>query len=339
MNTLFPISEYWYIYVGFLSLITAILSFDLLVLNREAKDPTLKNAAGWVGFWVILALTINYVFYQFASHELSVRGLINAPVEASRLGLEFLTGYIIELALSVDNLFVFIVLFSYFGIGPSYRHRILFYGIAGALLFRGLFIGVGSFVVSFEFVMIALGAFLVFTGAKLFFGDEGEFDPSGNIVLNFLIKTGRILPGHHSWCSPAEVEKKFIIKKFNRYHFTPAFVCLLVIEMTDIAFAMDSIPAVFAITKEPMVVFGSNICAILGLRAMYFLLAAAIQFFQHLKYGLAIVLIFIGAKMCLLHPFLHIDIDTTISLSIVLGVLAVFMGISVPIEYYKQKTQ
>lgn len=317
----FPLAEYWWIYTGFLLGVLVILGIDLGLFNRSPKEISTKAAASWVGVWVTLALLINYGFYLFAQSEFISRGLPNAESEATRLGFEFLTGYVIELALSVDNLFVFIVLFSYFGIESKYQHRILFFGVLGALIFRGLFIGLGSLVVHLEWVMILLGVFLIFTGAKLVFSGEKEIVPEKNFVIKMLMKTGRVLPELHG--------QKFFVRKNAKWFMTPAFICLIFVEMTDIVFAMDSVPAIFAITKEPMVVFLSNVCAILGLRSMYFLLASAIQYFQYLQYGLAAILIFIGLKMGVFIPFLDFHIPTVVSLSLILSMLSVSMLASV----------
>ena len=312
---LFPINDYWWVYILFLILVAVVLILDLGILNKKPKEQSARGAALWVSFWVILALLINAGFYLFAHEELVARGISNAPEEAKRLGFEFLTGYIIELALSVDNLFVFIVLFSYFGIPPKFQHRVLFFGVLGALIFRALFIGLGSLVAHIDWVMILLGVFLIFTGLKLFFSEEKKIEPEKNIVIRLLTKTGRVLPNL--------VDQKFIVRQNGLWFLTPAFICLIFVEMTDIVFAMDSVPAIFAITKEPLVVFLSNICAILGLRSMYFLLASAIHYFHYLQFGLAIILVFIGTKMGILHPFFDINIPTVWSLSIVVGTLLV----------------
>jgi tellurite resistance protein TerC len=214
-------------------------------------------------------------------------------VEAWRVSLEFLTGYVVEKSLSVDNIFVFVVVFTYFQIPAQYQHRVLFYGIIGALIFRAIFIALGSVLMQYQAIVLLMGAFLVFTGIKMMFASDHQIHPESNPVIKLL---KRFMP-----ITPQLEQQNFFVRKNGILHATPLFVALLVLEATDVVFAIDSVPAIFAITKEPLIVFTSNIFAILGLRSMYFLLAGAVDKFHFLKYGLSLVLVFVGLKMTLFH--------------------------------------
>ena len=292
---LFPFAEYYWFYAGFLAFVLLMLALDLGVFHRHAHEVSIKEAAAWSAVWVTLALLFNVGLYYYAAWRfpqderlLAVPGF-NPEAAATAVGLEYLTGYIVEKALSVDNIFVFVMVFAYFAVPKIYQHRVLFYGILGALIFRAIFIGAGSFLMQFHWVIYVFGAFLIITGIKMMLVPDKEIDPEKNFLIRLFKKFVPVTPEYHG--------QKFFVRVNKVLFATPLFIALLFIEMTDIIFAVDSVPAIFAITKEPFIVFTSNIFAILGLRAMYFMLAGAIDKFYLLKYGLSVVLIFVGLKM------------------------------------------
>jgi tellurite resistance protein TerC len=290
-------------WVGFNVVVLAILGLDLGVLHRRSEKVSLKEAATWSAVWVALSLAFAFAIYETMGKE---------------SGLEFLTGYLIEYALSVDNIFVFVLIFTYFRVPEKYQHRVLFWGIIGALVLRGVMIVAGSALVTrFEWILYVFGGFLVFTGLKMALQkDEDAYNPERDPVLRL---ARRLVPVTDDYRG----DKFFIREPDNtgksRYAATPLFIVLLIVDTTDIIFATDSIPAIFAVTRDPFIVYTSNICAVLGLRALYFLLASVVDKFVYLKLGLSLVLIFIGAKM-LLDPFLHLPIVA--SLGVVGAVLA-----------------
>ena len=304
--TLFPFAEYWWFYGGFLIFVFAMLALDLGVFNKKAHEVSFKEATTWSIVWVVLALIFNAGFYYYASSK------FGAEI-GGQFALEFLTGYILEYSLSIDNIFVFVLVFSYFGIPSKYKHRVLFYGILGALIFRAVFIALGSALLSFSWIIYIFGAFLIITGIKMFFSNEEEIEPEKNFLIRIFKK---FMPVSHSINS-----KKFFVKEKGITHATPLFIALLFLEATDIIFAVDSVPAIFSITKEPLIVFTSNIFAIMGLRSMYFMLAGVIDKFYLLKYGLAVVLIFVGLKMVWLNPMYDGHFPITWSLGIILGTI------------------
>ena len=279
---LFPFSEYWWLYVGFTGFVLLMLAIDLGVFHRKAHEVSVKEAARWSGVWISLSLIFNVLLYFYVSRTLTEE-------VGRRLALEFLAGYIVEYTLSVDNMFVFVVIFSFFAVPRQLQHRVLFYGILGALIFRGLFIALGAVLLSYHLVVVIFGVLLIVTGIRMVTGDSGEADPSKNILVRLV---HRIMPVTEEFHGP-----RFFIRIADRLHATPLFLTLVAIEMSDIVFAIDSVPAIFALTKEPLIVFTSNVFAILGLRSLYFVLSAAVANFSLLKYGLAGVLVFIGLKM------------------------------------------
>lgn len=292
---LFPFSQYWWFYIGFSLFVLCMLALDLGVFHRKAHSVSFKEAATWSIIWVSLAFLFNYLFYLYALWDLpqdtrlaSIPGLDFNEI-AKKVSLEFLTGYIVEKSLAIDNIFIFVVVFSYFAIPAEYQHRILFYGILGALIFRTIFIALGSVLMTYKAVVIFFGVFLIFTGIKMMFAGDEKIEPEKNPIIRLLKKIMRVTP---------KIEgQKFFIRKEGLVYATPLFVCLVFVEITDVIFAIDSVPAIFALTKEPLIVFTSNIFAILGLRSMYFMLAGVIDRFHLLKYGLALVLVFVGLKM------------------------------------------
>jgi tellurite resistance protein TerC len=291
------------LWIGFTAFVLAMLALDLGVFHRKAHSVGVREALIWTLVWIALALLFS----------LGVRVWFG-PERA----LEFLTGYLIEKALSVDNLFVFLVLFSYFAVPPSLQHRVLVLGILGALVMRAVFILTGAALIQkFHWAIYVFGAFLVFTGIKLLAHREGEIDPERNPVLKIFRRLVRSVSDYRG--------PKFLVKEEGRWHATPLLMVLVVIEATDIVFAVDSIPAIFAITTDPFIVFTSNIFAILGLRALYFLLAGMLGKFRFLKVGLGLVLAFVGAKMLLVDL---VKVPIALSLGIVGGLLGLSIAAS-----------
>ena len=274
------------------------LALDLLVFHRKAHAVSLREALSWSAVWIALALIFNVgIYYLWGSEK----------------ALEFLAGYLIEKSLSVDNIFVFIMIFSYFAVPAIYQHRILFWGILGALIMRAIFIAAGAALLSaFHWIIYIFGGFLIITGIKMFFAGEEKIEPEKNPAVLLLRRFMPITNEFHG--------QRFFVRIDQRLWATPLFVVLVVIETTDVIFAVDSIPAIFAITMDPFIVYTSNIFAILGLRALYFLLAGIMDMFRYLKVGLSFVLCFVGVKMMLV-DFYKIPIG--VSLGVVGGILAI----------------
>jgi len=287
-------SSSWFL---FFILIVILLAFDLGVLNRKSHAPSIKEATYWTVMWILLAFAFNGgIYYWYGAQK----------------ALEFFTGYVLEKSLSVDNLFVFVLIFRAFKIPRHNHHKILFYGILGAIVFRLIFIFIGATLISrFNWMLFVFGAFLVFTGIKIIFKKESVFVPQKSIILKWF---GTHLPFDH------ETSDKFFVKRRKKTFITPLFMALLAIEISDIIFAVDSIPAIFAITKDPFIVFTSNIFAILGLRSIYFVLENLMEKFIYLKYGLGVILTYIGIKM-LIVEYIHIPIF--VSLGIIFFILLV----------------
>src|SRR5262245_29515711 len=241
-----------------------------------------RESLGWSILWIVLALVFNYGFYLYAVSRVG-------PEAGLQAGLEFLTGYIVERSLAIDNIFVFVLVFNYFGVPPIYQHRVLFYGVFGALVFRAAFVGVGAFLMQYHVVVLIFGGFLLLTGIKLLWSPEQKIAPERNPLIRLF---HRLVPVTADLHGP-----RFIVNLGGRWPATRLLVALLFLEMSDIVFAVDSVPAIFAVTREPLIVYMSNVFAVLGLRAMYFLLADAIRRFELLKYALALILIFVGLKM------------------------------------------
>lgn len=311
--TLFPFTEYWWFYGGFLIFVLFMLAIDLGVFNRKAHVVSFKEAATWSAVWVALALIFAVIFYFYTTSKFG-------PEVGQTKALEFLTGYVIEYSLSIDNIFVFVMVFAYFAIPPKYKHRVLFYGILGALFFRAVFIAMGSALMQFHWVIYLFGGFLIITGIKMFFAHKEEIEPEKNLLIRVF---RRFMP-----VSPTLDGKNFISKIDGKWHATPLLIALLFLEATDIIFAVDSVPAIFAITSEPMIVFTSNIFAILGLRSMYFMLAGVIDKFYLLKFGLAVVLVFVGLKMVWLNDAFGGKFPISYSLGFIILVIAISVILS-----------
>ena len=285
---IFPLADYWWFYLAFTVFVLVMLAIDLGVFHRRDHAVSAREAARWSAMWIALAMVFNALLYQFTAARFT-------PEIAAEVALEFLAGYVVEYTLSIDNMFVFVVIFSFFSVPSQLQHRVLFYGILGALVFRAMFIALGSVLLSYHLVVIVFGIVLIATGVRMVFHDPGEASPDRNPLVRL---TRRILPvteGFHG--------KRFFVRVDRRRHATPLLLALMAIEMSDIVFAIDSVPAIFALTSEPLIVFTSNVFAILGLRSLYFVLAAAVVKFTLLRFGLAGVLIFIGLKMAWLNPF------------------------------------
>ena len=306
----------WWAWTGFLTFVAGMLALDLGVFNRHAHVVSLREALAWCAVWFGLAMAFNLLISQKLGGQ---------------AGLEFFTGYIVELCLSVDNVFVFIVIFQYFRVESRHQHRVLFWGILGAVIMRAIFIFAGiSLINHFHWIIYVFGAFLVYTGLKLAIPKkddsfEPEKNPAVKLARRFLPVTGHFEGGHF-----------FTRPEGGRLHATPLFLVLLIVETTDVMFALDSIPAVIAITRNEFIVFTSNIFAILGLRSLYFAVAGVMQLFRYINVGLAIILVFVGTKM-LLSSYLTIPIK--ISLGIIGTVLAASILASVLIPAQRKEKQ
>jgi tellurite resistance protein TerC len=272
----------WGAFVGFVLLM---LALDLGVFHRQAHRIAIKEALVWSGVWIGLALVFNALVFAFWDRIQPGSGYTN-----SEAGFAFLAGYLIEKALSVDNIFVFLLIFAYFSVPDKYQHRVLFWGIIGALFFRALFIAAGATLLErFHWTMILFGVFLVFTGIKMVTHKDKTLEPDKNPLVRLFRKVMPVTEEYHG--------QRFFTRIGGKLWATPLFLVLLVVEFTDIIFAVDSIPAIFAITSDPFIVFTSNVFAILGLRALFFALAGLMQMFHYLSYGLSAVLVFVGLKM------------------------------------------
>jgi tellurite resistance protein TerC len=291
-------------YVVFTLFILALLLVDLGLFQRKPRDIKIKEALGWSAVWISLALFFNVGLYFWHGRDAS---------------LQFFTGYLIELSLSVDNLFVFLLIFMYFKVPTQYQHKVLFWGIIGAQVMRGLLIGLGvTLIMRFHWILYLFGVFLVVTGVKMAFQDEAaEIRPERNILVRMFKRFVPVTSGYHG--------SRFFLKLDGRRYATLLFIVVLVVETTDLLFALDSIPAIFAITTDPFIVYTSNIFAILGLRSLYFALAGLMNLFHYLRVGLAIVLTFVGLKMLLAGVF---PISIVVTLVIVAGVILLSVGAS-----------
>ncbi|HBB89636.1 MAG TPA: hypothetical protein DC047_18675 [Blastocatellia bacterium] len=294
MNSLSSTAALW---IGFSVFILFMLSLDLGLFNRRAHAIKYREAAIWSVVWIALASVFAAIVFYY---------------QGSARGLEFVTGYLIELSLSVDNLFVFLLIFSYFKVPSKYQHRVLFWGVLGALVMRLTMIFIGATLINrFHWIIYIFGAFLVYTGIKMFTQQDNDFQPEDNALVRFVT---RVFPMTRTY-----EEKKFFTRINGRLTGTLLLLVLVIVEVADLVFAVDSIPAIFAITTNAFIVYTSNVFAILGLRSMYFLLAGVVEKFHYLKIGLAIVLTFIGAKMLIVA--VHINIPIWISLVFVAVVL------------------
>jgi tellurite resistance protein TerC len=295
-NAAAPLVVSTWFWVAFCAGTVVLLFLDMFVFHRHSHEPTLRESALWTVFWCALALAFNaWIWWKFEA--------IHA--------VHFFTGYLVEWSLSMDNVFVFVIIFAYFGVPLKYQYRVLFWGIFGAIVMRLSFIlAAGELLERFHWIMYVFGAFLVYTGVKLATAHGSETNPEHNVLLRFARKYLRVAEGTHG--------DKFFVRQNGRLYVTSLFLVLLVIESTDVIFAIDSVPAIFGITSDRFIVFTSNVFAIMGLRALYFLLAGVMNLFRYLSYGLSAILIFIGIKM-LLHSV--VPIPHWLSLLVIVALL------------------
>ncbi len=288
-------SQVW-MWVAFNVFVLVMLAVDLGVLHRRAHEVTLKEALVWTGIWIALALLFALGVYSWYG-----------PQPA----LEFLTGYLIEKSLSVDNIFVFVLIFSYFKVPARYQHKVLFWGVLGALVMRALFIFAGiALLQRLHWIIYVFGALLILTGIKMAMEKDKEIHPDKNPVLKLFRRLVSVTEDYHA--------DRFFVKQVGHYAATPLFIVLLVVETTDIIFAVDSIPAILGITMDPFIVYTSNVFAILGLRALYFALAGVMRLFHYLHYGLSAILVFVGAKMLLADVY---KLPVGVALGVIAGIL------------------
>jgi len=293
-----------WLWVGFNIFVLAMLALDLGVFHRKAHALSLKEASIWSVVWITLAMVFNAGLYLFAGPE---------PA------LQFFTGYLIEKSLSVDNIFIFVLLFTYFKVPAAFQHRVLYWGILGALIMRGMLIAVGvALIESFHWIIYLFGAFLIFTGIRMGFHKEIEVHPENDLLLKFI---RRFVPVTENY-----EHDRFFVRRAGQVMVTPLLLVLLVIDTTDLIFAVDSIPAVFAVTRDPFLVYTSNIFAILGLRSLYFVLAGIMEKFYYLKLGLSVILTFVGVKMVLADVF---SLPTALSLVVIAMVLTIAIVASI----------
>jgi tellurite resistance protein TerC len=285
------------LWIFFNLFVLAMLAVDLGIFHRHAHKVTLREALAWSLVWVFLALLFNTGIYHFWGTEKA---------------LEFLAGYLIEKSLSVDNIFVFLMIFSYFAVPDVYQHRVLFWGILGALIMRAIFIAVGATLLErFHWTIYIFGGFLIFTGIRMLLAGEEKLHPENNPAVRLLRSLMPVTKDYHG--------QSFFTRLDGKIYATPLMLVLVVVETTDLLFAVDSIPAIFAVTSDPFIVYTSNVFAILGLRALYFMLAGIMDLFRYLKIGLSLVLIFVGIKMMLIEIY---EIPIYVSLAVVAGIMA-----------------
>ena len=298
-------------WIGFNVFVLAMLALDLGVFHRKAHVVTFKESIAWTVAWVALALLFNLGIAHYLGND---------------KGLEFFTGYVIEKSLSVDNVFVFALMFSYFAVPALHQHKVLFWGILGALVMRAIMIILGAALIAkFEWVIYLFGAFLILTGIKMIVKREEEIHPEANPVVRWFKKFVPVTPEYRG--------DRFFVRENGILMATPLFVVLLLVEISDVIFAVDSIPAIFAVTKDPFIVYTSNVFAILGLRSLYFALAGVLDKFHYLKIGLGVVLTFVGVKMLLAHT--EWKVDTHISL----GVIVLVIGSSILLSLLRPKKE
>lgn len=294
----------FYLWTGFIVFVIIMLALDLGVFHRKSHEVKIREALIWSAVWISLALIFNYGIFIFMGREKAI---------------EFLTGYVIEKSLSIDNLFVFIMVFTYFNVDTKYQHKILFWGILGALIMRAIFIFAGVALISmFHWIIYVFGGFLIFTGVKMLFHKDEKLNPNKNPLVIIFKKFFPVTEEMHG--------SKFFVKINARTVATPLFIVLLVIEFTDLIFAVDSIPAILAISNDTFIIFTSNVFAILGLRALYFALAGITKYFYYLKYGLSAILVFVGIKMIMAEFY---KIPIVYSLLSILGILIISILFSI----------
>jgi tellurite resistance protein TerC len=304
------------IWIGFIALVLLMLALDLGVFHRHAHAVSVREALIWTAVWIATALLFNVaVYFLYANH---VFGFGRGPdgevvLSGGHAALEFFTGYLIEKSLSLDNIFVIALIFGYFGVESRYQHRVLFWGILGALIMRGIMIGAGvAMIRNFEWIIYVFGGLLIATAAKMLMSGETKIEPERSLAVRAARRLIPVASNYHG--------EHFFVRIEGRHMATPLLIVLIVIESTDVLFAIDSIPAIFAVTRDPFIVFTSNVFAILGLRALYFALAGMIERFRYLRQSLVALLAYVGVKMLLSHVY---PIPTPVSLAVIAGILAV----------------
>lgn len=303
-----------WLWVGFNAFVLVMLALDLGVFHRKCHTVTLRESLTWTAVWVALALVFNAGLWHYRGGDVA---------------LEFFTGYVIEKSLSVDNIFVFVMLFTYFRVPSQYQHKVLFWGILSALIMRAIMIGVGSVLIAkFSWILYIFGAFLILTGLKMIFKKEEEIHPENNPVVRWFKRFIPVTPDYRG--------DRFWVRENGVLFATPLFMVLILVEITDVIFAVDSIPAIFAVTKDPFIVYTSNVFAILGLRSLYFALSGVMDKFHYLKVGLGAVLAFVGVKMLLGHtPY---KIDTLLALGVIVSILTTSIIASLVFPKHKLPT-
>jgi TerC family integral membrane protein len=335
MPGLFPFGEFWWLYAAFTGGVLLLLALDLGVWHRGAQAVGFREAAAATAGWVSLALVFDVALYFYArwtfARDPRLTGIPGFDPDAAawQTALEFLTGYVVEYSLSVDNIFVFVLVLGYFAVPARYQRRVLFYGILGALAFRAIFVALGSVLMQFHWVIWIFGAFLVLTGIKLAFS-ESTIEPERNLLLRLLRRLLPVTAGFRG--------QHFIVREHGRLLATPLLVAVVCLEATDIVFAIDSVPAIYALTREPLVVFTSNVFAILGLRSLYFLLGGAVDRFHLLRFGLSVVLVFVGLKMVWLDGLYGGKFPIGLSLAIITSVLGASIALSLAFPRREERT-
>jgi tellurite resistance protein TerC len=301
-------------WLSFIAIIIVLLALDLGVLHRKSHVIYTKEAFFWTAFWIVLTLLFNVlIYYIYENHWLGAGGGLTNQLNGHEAALKFFTGYLLEKSLSLDNIFVIAMIFAYFRVPPIYQHRVLFWGISGAIILRGIMITLGVVLIEhFTWMIYAFGVLLILTAVKLLISRHDNIEPDKNPFVKI---AKRIFPVNDTY-----QQNRFFIKSKNRWVMTPLFLVLIVVESSDVLFAIDSIPAIFAVTTDPFIVFTSNIFAILGLRSLYFALAAVIEKFRFLKMSLVYILAYVGVKMIFSH---HYPIPTFVSLAVIFAILAV----------------
>lgn len=295
------------LYGAFVAFVLAMLALDLGIFHRKDHVVSIRESAVWTIVWIALAgAFMAFIYYRYETIT---------PGRGSGAALEFLTGYLIEKSLSIDNVFVFLLIFSYFDVPARYQHRVLFWGILGALLLRGIFIALGALLMAkFHAIIYLFGAFLVFTGIKMALTKDKQIHPERNPLLRLFRKVMAVTPDFRG--------KQFLVRENGRWLATPLLVVLILVESSDVIFAVDSIPAIFAVTSDPFLVFTANVFAILGLRSLYFAMAGVMQLFHHLHYGLSAILVFVGIKMTITDLY-------KIPIGLSLGVVGLIFALSI----------
>lgn len=314
----FPFWDYAHLYVIFTAFVLLLVFFDMGVISKAKQNLTTRQALIWSLIWISLGLLVGVAFWQYSVFKLG-------DAIGNQMALEYYSGFLIEKALAVDNIFVFVLVFTAVGIPRELQRKVLGYGILGALFFRAIFISIGAILIQYQFMLYIFGAFLIFTGVKMLIPVKEEKNLQDSGLYRFLV---RHLPLTHNLA-----DGRFWIVENGRRLFTPMFLALILIELSDIIFAIDSVPAIFAITKEPLIVFMSNMMAILGLRSLYLVLADAVHRFEYLKYGLSFILIFVGLKMVWLNKLWGGHFPIGPSLAIIGGALLV----SILFSLYKSR--